>query len=286
MSVSKPPEGHQHHQSPPTGALDAISSWPVGTAAAVVVHGDAVVDHFGAITDVFALASITKLLTAVTVLVATEEESVNLDDEVHGAPKGALLRDLLDHSSGLAPDEPKALSQVGQRRIYSNMGYELAARHVATQTGIDFATYLHEAVCLPAGMTRTVLEGSPAYGASSSAQDLAAFVIALRSHRILSAHGVSQLSTPSRPTVSGVLPGYGRHDPNPWGLGAEVRGHKSPHWTSPQNHETTWGHFGRAGTFLWVDPSRDLAAICLTDTTFGEWAIERWPQLSTRILNR
>lgn len=267
-------------------ALEEIKRWPVGAAAAAVIDDGNVVDSYGTGSDVFALASITKLLAATTVLVAVEEESVHLDDEVAGAPSGARLRDLLDHSSGIAPDEPKAMSQVGERRIYSNMGYEFAARHVELRTGLPFATYLAEAVCQPAGMTNTVLHGSPAHGASSTVDDLAAFVIALQAERILSAQGVAMLSTPSRPAITGVLPGYGRQDPNQWGLGAEVRGTKSPHWTAPENHSTTWGHFGRAGTFLWVDPSRNLATVCLTDTTFGAWAIERWPLLSTAILQR
>ena len=36
---------------------------------------------------------------------------------------------------------------------------------------------------------------------------------------------------PQFPSLAGVLPGFGRHDPNPWGLGVEVRGAKHPHWT-------------------------------------------------------
>ncbi len=268
------------------GVLDPIATWPVGSASALVIHGGSVVARYGDTTSQFELASISKLLTAVAVLVAVEEESVHLDDHVRGAPDGSTLRDLLDHSSGLAPDEPKAMSPVGERRIYSNMGYELAARHVEAHTGIGFATYLHEAVCQPAGMGATKLVGSPAHGAVSTADDLGSFVTTLLGNQILSANGVALFSTPSRPSVAGVLPGYGRQDPNPWGVGAEIRAAKSPHWTSSVNHETTWGHFGRAGTFVWVDPSRDLTTICLTDTTFGEWALERWPQLSTDILSR
>ena len=274
-------------QSPESAsALAQIASWPVGAAAAIVLRGGRIDDSYGVTDRPYALASITKHLTAVSVLVAVEEESVSIDDEVAGAPPGSTLGNLLDHSSGLATDEPTAIGTVGQRRIYSNSAYELAAGHVAARSGIAFPQYLHEAVCVPASMTQTVLEGSPAHGASSTAEDLASFVVALRSHHILSAQGVAMLTSPSRPTLTGVLPGYGRQDPNSWGFGAEVRSNKSPHWTAPENHQSTWGHFGRAGTFLWVDPSRDLAVVCLTDTTFGAWAIERWPQLSSAILRR
>ena len=72
----------------------------------------------------------------------------------------------------------------------------------------------------------------------------------------------------------GVLPGFGRQEPNDWGLGLELRDHKFPHWTGSHNSERTFGHFGRSGTFLWVDPEPGIALACLTDLEFGEWATE------------
>ena len=53
-----------------------------------------------------------------------------------------------------------------------------------------------------------------------------------------------------------MLPGFGRHDPNPWGLGVEVRGAKHPHWTGRTNHATPFGHFGRSGDFPWEQTNR------------------------------
>jgi CubicO group peptidase (beta-lactamase class C family) len=82
----------------------------------------------------------------------------------------------------------------------------------------------------------------------------------------------------------GVLPGFGRQEPNDWGLGFELRDRKSPHWTGDRNSERTFGHFGRSGTFLWVDPELGVALACLTDLTFGEWAVEAWPALSDAVL--
>ena len=61
------------------------------------------------------------------------------------------------------------------------------------------------------------------------------------------------------PGLSGVVPGFGRQDPNDWGLGFELRDGKFPHWTGARNSPRTFGHFGRSGTFLWVDPDADLA---------------------------
>jgi len=86
------------------------------------------------------------------------------------------------------------------------------------------------------------------------------------------------------PGLSGVLPGFGRQDPNDWGLGLELRDGKSPHWTGSRNAPQTFGHFGRSGTFLWVDPVAGLALGCLTDLAFGEWAVEAWPALADAVL--
>jgi CubicO group peptidase (beta-lactamase class C family) len=73
-------------------------------------------------------------------------------------------------------------------------------------------------------------------------------------------------------------------EPNDWGLGFELRDAKQPHWTGMRNSSLTFGHFGRSGTFLWVDPERDLALACLTDLTFGDWAKDAWPRLADAIL--
>jgi CubicO group peptidase (beta-lactamase class C family) len=87
------------------------------------------------------------------------------------------------------------------------------------------------------------------------------------------------------PGLSGVLPGFGRQSPNDWGLGFEIRGGKSPHWTGSRNAPETFGHFGQTGSFLWVDPVAGLACACLTGTQFGEWAAEHWPRLSDAVLD-
>jgi len=83
------------------------------------------------------------------------------------------------------------------------------------------------------------------------------------------------------PTLAGVLPGFGPQDPNPWGLGVEVRGEKRPHWTPDEVSTRTFGHFGRSGTFLWCDPESGCALVVLGDREFGEWAPPLWRSLGT-----
>jgi CubicO group peptidase (beta-lactamase class C family) len=80
--------------------------------------------------------------------------------------------------------------------------------------------------------------------------------------------------------LAGVLPDFGRFDPNDWGLGFELRDDKSPHWTGTRNSPRTFGHFGGSGTFLWVDPDAGIALGVLTNLDFGDWSKEAWPRLS------
>jgi CubicO group peptidase (beta-lactamase class C family) len=87
------------------------------------------------------------------------------------------------------------------------------------------------------------------------------------------------------PGLKGVLPGVGTFDPLDWGLGVEIRDGKRPHWTGDRNSAATFGHFGGAGTFVWVDPAIDRALVCLTDREFGSWAMEAWPAFSDTVID-
>lgn len=265
-----------------TNPLELVAGWPAPHAAAAVTTSDGPRAVHGPVDDLFPLASVTKLLTAYAVLVAVEERTVGLDDPA--GPEGSTVRHLLAHASGLGPDGGRA-SAVGARRVYSNAGFEAVAETVAGAAGMPFAQYLYEAVTAPLGMDRTRLDGSPAWGASSTVSDLLAFARELLAPALLAPATVAEATAPVFPELAGVLPGFGRQDPNPWGLGFEVRGHKSPHWTGARNSPRTFGHFGRSGTFLWVDPDAGLALVALTDLDFGPWAAEAWPALADAVLS-
>ena len=88
----------------------------------------------------------------------------------------------------------------------------------------------------------------------------------------------------SLPQLDGVLPGYGRQVPNGFGLGLEVRGHKSPHWTGSRNSPATFGHFGQSGSFVWVDPVAGRQAVFLGEQPFGAVHKASWPALCDQIL--
>jgi CubicO group peptidase (beta-lactamase class C family) len=233
---------------------------------------------------------VTKLTTALAVLIAVEEGTVALDDDLAplaGRPDLAPLRvaALLSHSSGLAPEAPlRRIAPDGQRRVYSNTGYELAAHAVAQRSGIPFDAYVHEAVFAPLAMHSTSLVGSPASGATSTIDDLVRFARELRHPTLIADSTHHRMVTPYRPGLPGVLPGFGRQADNLWGLGPEVRGHKSPHWTSERNSPETYGHFGRSGTFLWWDPVVERGLIVLTNRQFDDWATVEWPRLADAVL--
>ena len=171
--------------------------------------------------------------------------------------------------------------------MYSNYGFQVLAEIIEQESGIEFSRYLTEAVFEPLGMASARLEGGAAeagYGSLASVQDLAAFAGDLLRPAIVSAQMHAEATAVAFPGLDGVLPGFGMQRPNDWGLGFEIRDGKSPHWTGSANSPATYGHFGQTGTFLWVDPSRDLALVVLTDREFDDWAKPLWPALSDSVV--
>lgn len=268
-------------------AFRQTAAWPVPNLAAGVVDRDRSIHTHGPADQPFALASVTKPLVAYAVLVSIEEGSLSLESPVSSAMgplDGVTVRHLLAHASGVGPDEPTLVAAPGTRRIYSNAGFELLGDMLAAATGFSIADYLHEAVAVPLGMASTELRGSPAHAAVSTVSDLLRFARELLQPTLITEATLAAATSPQLPELDGVLPGFGRQQPNPWGLGFEIRGTKSPHWTAASNHPSTFGHFGRAGTMLWVDPVASMASVALTDRDFGPWAAEAWPPFSEAVL--
>jgi CubicO group peptidase (beta-lactamase class C family) len=263
-------------------SVDLINDWPVENAAAGWLGPNRAVSRAGASAFGFALASVTKPLFAFTVLIAVEEGTLSLDQPA--GPPGSTIRHLLAHASGLDPDRPEAIAEVATRRIYSNAGFELLGRELEKASGLPAETYFHEALVEPLGLSSTMLVGSPAFGAMSSVDDLLVLIAEFLQPTLISPLTMNEATTPQFPDLDGVLPGFGHQSPNPWGLGFELKGHKQPHWTSPQNSPSTFGHFGRSGTMLWIDPTARAGCVALTDQDFGPWSIEKWPVFSSAVL--
>jgi CubicO group peptidase (beta-lactamase class C family) len=271
-------------------ALDRTATWPVPNVSAAVVAPSGLLASVGDGSNPYRLASIAKVLTGWATMIAVEEGIVSLDQPV-GQP-GCTLRHLLSHAGGYGFDGEEPISRPGVRRNYSNTGIELAAAAVADAAGMPFDRYLAEAVFTPLGMTSSALRGSPAHAVWSTLDDLVRFAGELLRPRLLAPESAAEVSSVQFPTVAGIIPGLGRFDPCPWGLGCEIRGTKSPHWTGRSNSPDTFGHFGGAGTILWVDPrarsGEGLACVALTDRIFDEWeaeALRLWPELSDAVLD-
>jgi CubicO group peptidase (beta-lactamase class C family) len=280
------------------------------------VPGDPTVDRvrWGDTARVQPWASVSKLLVALAVLVAVEEGTLDLDEAA--GPPGSTVRHLLAHASGLGPDGA-VLAAPGRRRIYSNAGYEVLADTLADRAGMPFATYLAEGVLQPLGTTATRLPtgASPASGVVGPLDDLllvaGALLVTAEAGRAASeepsgAGPAASQDGPVAPSgagpavvapstlrmatevafagLPGVVPGIGRFDPCDWGLGFELADAKAPHWTAVTGSPRTFGHFGRSGSFLWVDPDAATAAVGLTGRTFGPWALDWWPGWSDGVL--
>ncbi|HEU0192400.1 MAG TPA: serine hydrolase domain-containing protein [Mycobacterium sp.] len=268
-----------------SGALDVLAGWPVDNAAAAVVGPSGVLAAHGDTSRPFALASVTKPLVARAVQVAVEEGAIELDGAA--GPPGSTVRHLLAHASGLAPDSDRTMAKPGTRRVYSNYGFGVLAEALQRASGIEFGDYLAGAVFEPLGMTASRLDGGAAaagFGGTSTVADLVAFAGDLLAPRTVSARLHAEAVTVQFPGLDGVLPGYGVQRPNDWGLGFEIRGGKSPHWTGSANSPRTYGHFGQSGTLTWVDPETELVLIVLTDRVFGDWARPLWPALADAVI--
>lgn len=263
--------------------LDLISAWPVErAAAAVVTRGGGSVGSRGDTSAVFPLASVTKLLVAYGALVAVEEGAIELEQPA--GPPGATVRHLLAHASGLAFGDREVKAEPGAKRIYSSSGFEVLAELIEAESGIAFPDYLSEAVFEPLGMQSSSLPGPAGHGGLSTVEDLSAFATELLAPTLISQQTFADATSVQFPGLNGLVPGYGRFKPNDWGLGFEIRGAKSPHWTGVSNSPRTFGHFGQSGTFLWVDPAVDAAAVVLTSRDFGDWAKPLWTEFNDAVV--
>ena len=83
--------------------------------------------------DRFRWASVTKLVTALAVLLAVDDGLIDLDEPA--GPPGSTVRHLLAHASGLPFEGETVLAQPGTRRIYSNPGFDMLGALLAERSG-------------------------------------------------------------------------------------------------------------------------------------------------------
>ena len=269
-------------------ALPAMADFPFPTALVVTgapAPDGGVLHESGDVDEIFLFASVTKPIVAWAALVAVDRGLLDLDAPAGApAPDGATIGHLLSHSSGIAADSDERLASPGTRRIYSNRGIEILGERLQEATGTPLETWVETTVLEPLGMASVLIPGSPAHSGEGSARDLSLFARELASPRLVSPALAERACAPVLPELDGVLPGYGRQVPNPFGLGVEVRGAKSPHWTGKGNSPRTFGHFGQSGSFMWVDPVAERQAVFLGAEPFGQVHRKTWPALGDQIL--
>ncbi|PWH07607.1 penicillin-binding protein [Brachybacterium endophyticum] len=238
----------------------------------------------GETSRVHPLASVSKPVTALGALIALDRSLLSLDQEA--GPEGATVRHLLAHTAGYAFDADTVLAAPGTRRIYSNTGFEVLGRVLEDATGSDLPDWLEGSVVQGLGLVDLEVDGSPAAGFRGSIEDLLALGRELLHPTLIGEELWREATTVQFPGLAGVVPGFGRQRDNTWGLGLEIRDHKSPHWTGELSGPTSFGHFGQSGSFLLVDPDRGLSVSFLGEEPFGPVHQQRWPGLLDAVLER
>ncbi len=284
----------------------------------------------------FALASLTKPLVAAAALHAVGAGAIDLDAplcrHVPGVSPQVTLRGALSHSSGLPESVRLAITQStgageilaqeiavaptrppAERRVYSNIGYDLAGAAVASAAGVPLPTYLERVILRPLGMVGTSLGARkddpavawteqpgllssgiaqftsatfrrlalPASGAYGTAADYARFLrVVLRQGLadagalLLAPEAFGELVTNQGGCLPGGVESFMTWDRADWGCGFEIRGEKEPHWTGAHLTPSSVTHFGSSGALCFADRERGVAACVLAGrATYSGWML-------------
>lgn len=85
--------------------------------------------------------------------------------------------------------------------------------------------------------------------------------------------------------LAGGLGPFGEWPRCPWGLGAELRGTKAPHWTPAAASPGSFGHLGASGCVAWADPAAGVAwAILGPRTCIDGWLTRAGPAIGAALL--
>jgi len=214
-----------------------------------------------------------------------------------------------------------AVTAPRQRVLYSNSGYWIADAAAAAAAGITFPEAMRREVLEPCGLREVFAApdealadrfarrygktkimnvpygralASPAGGLFATARDLVRFAgIFLNGgdtpegERVLSRSAVSLMTTSQTGALPGGIERFREWPVGSWGLGWEVKGDKSDHWTGDFTSPDTFSHPGQAGTLYWADPATGIAcAILANRDLYTSWTFKpaRWARLNNAIV--
>ena len=257
-----------------------VEEWPAGSAAAVVrLDGgvEAVLASDGDLSVERPWASVSKLAVALAMGVEHDWGLHDLDESV--GPQGATIANLLSHSAGLGLEEDDRRAPIATRRVYSNYGVDLAVAAVVGEA--DAPSWLDRRIFVPLGMTGTRLEGRPAAGVVGPTRDLITLAVAWLRPDAVARATRDRMITPYLPDLDGVVPGFGRFSPCPWGIGPEIHGAKR-HWMGDWP-PASFGHFGMSGALVLLDAAAGFGVVATSPEPFGPWAVDLWPRWTSDV---
>ena len=217
-------------------------------------------------------ASVSKMAVAMAFAVEIDWGMHKITDSF--GPRGATLSNLLSHSSGLGLEEGDPMVPIGTKRVYSNVGIDHAV-DVVTK-GNEPGEWLNDRVFRGLGMLNTRLEGRASSGVVGSTEDLMRMGVAWLRPDGIGIETRNRFVKPFLPDLDGIVPGFGKFSPCPWGLGPEIRGEKH-HWMGDWL-PSSFGHFGQSGAMLLVNLEEKIGVVATSSEDFGAWAVALWPE--------
>lgn len=257
-----------------------LSRWPSESAAQVFSLQNGHLEIVAEEGDIGVLrpwASVSKLAVALGIAFEVDQSHCSYE-EVVKSETGATLAQLVSHCSGLGFEAGDPTNPPGTRRVYSNIGIDTACEFV--RTGRAPGQWLQEVVFEPLEMSAS-LDGRAAAGVTGSVKDMTKLAVAWLTPQLISAALRDRAISVYEPELNGIVPGFGRFSPCPWGLGPEIRGHKQ-HWMGDWPAES-FGHFGQSGTLVLMNVERQVGVVAAAGEPFGPWAVELWPAWTSEI---
>jgi CubicO group peptidase (beta-lactamase class C family) len=255
-------------------AFASVDRWPGDPSFILFRLVDGVEEHVayhGDLDEVRSWASVSKMVVSMACGVECDWGLHDFDERL--GPRGASLANLLSHTSGLGLEAGDPIVGVATKRVYSNVAVDLAVEAVVGDSSP--AAWLDDRIFRTLGMPSTSLQGRPSSGVVGSTRDMMTLAVAwLRSDGIARVTR-DRLITPYLAHLDGIVPGFGRFSPCPWGLGPEVRGAKQ-HWMGDWP-ESSFGHFGQSGSLMLLNADEQIGLVATSTVAFGSWAVELWP---------